>query len=113
MPDIRVHKFAGKIDAPNPFWLASGPTTNTGEQVMRAFETMRHDRKPVDLARANAIVFLDAALGADRRQLIKQYVENAEASASTTQRLWQSMQELTQALVARAKSASSSAPRTC
>src|SRR3569833_3037660 len=38
MPDIRVHKFAGKIDAPNPFWLASGPTTNTGEQVMRAFD---------------------------------------------------------------------------
>ena len=38
MPDIRVHRFAGKIDAPNPFWLASGPTTNTGEQIMRAFD---------------------------------------------------------------------------
>jgi len=38
MPDIRVHQFAGRIDAPNPFWLASGPTTNTGEQVMRAFD---------------------------------------------------------------------------
>ena len=38
MPDIRVHQFAGKIDAPNPFWLASGPTTNTGEQIMRAFD---------------------------------------------------------------------------
>ena len=29
--------FAG-IKSPNPFWLASGPPTNTGEQVMRAFE---------------------------------------------------------------------------
>ena len=38
MPDIRVHQFAGRIDAPNPFWLASGPVTNTGEQIMRAFD---------------------------------------------------------------------------
>src|SRR5580698_38914 len=38
MPDIRVHAFAGRIDAPNPFWLASAPPTNTGEQVMRAFD---------------------------------------------------------------------------
>src|SRR6478609_710858 len=38
MPDIRVHAFAGKIDAPNPFWLASGPPTNCGEQIMRAFD---------------------------------------------------------------------------
>ena len=38
MPDIRVHRFAGKIDAPNPFWLASGPTTNSSEQIMRAFD---------------------------------------------------------------------------
>jgi dihydropyrimidine dehydrogenase (NAD+) subunit PreA len=38
MPDIRVHRFAGRIDAPNPFWLASAPPTNTGEQIMRAFD---------------------------------------------------------------------------
>jgi dihydropyrimidine dehydrogenase (NAD+) subunit PreA len=30
-------RFAG-IWSPNPFWLASGPPTNTGEQVMRAFD---------------------------------------------------------------------------
>jgi dihydropyrimidine dehydrogenase (NAD+) subunit PreA len=29
--------FAG-IRSPNPFWLASAPPTNTGEQVMRAFD---------------------------------------------------------------------------
>ncbi|HEY9139999.1 MAG TPA: NAD-dependent dihydropyrimidine dehydrogenase subunit PreA [Bryobacteraceae bacterium] len=29
--------FAG-IRCPNPFWLASGPPTNSGEQVMRAFD---------------------------------------------------------------------------
>jgi dihydropyrimidine dehydrogenase (NAD+) subunit PreA len=36
MADLRVD-FAG-IKAPNPFWLASGPPTNTAGQVMRAFE---------------------------------------------------------------------------
>jgi len=35
-PDISV-KFAG-ISSPNPFWLASAPPTNCGEQVMRAFD---------------------------------------------------------------------------
>ena len=38
MPDIRVRGFAGKIDSPNPFWLASAPPTNCGEQIMRAFD---------------------------------------------------------------------------
>jgi dihydropyrimidine dehydrogenase (NAD+) subunit PreA len=36
MTDLSVN-FAG-ITSPNPFWLASGPPTNTGGQVMRAFD---------------------------------------------------------------------------
>jgi dihydropyrimidine dehydrogenase (NAD+) subunit PreA len=36
MPDLTT-RFAG-ITCPNPFWLASGPPTNCGEQVMRAFD---------------------------------------------------------------------------
>jgi dihydropyrimidine dehydrogenase (NAD+) subunit PreA len=36
MPDLSID-FAG-IRSPNPFWLASGPPTNTGGQVMRAFD---------------------------------------------------------------------------
>src|SRR6202023_1381226 len=36
MADLKV-KFCG-IESPNPFWLASGPPTNTGAQVMRAFD---------------------------------------------------------------------------
>ncbi|HEY6445854.1 MAG TPA: NAD-dependent dihydropyrimidine dehydrogenase subunit PreA [Acidobacteriaceae bacterium] len=35
-PDLAVH-FAG-IRSPNPFWLASAPPTNSGEQIMRAFD---------------------------------------------------------------------------
>jgi len=30
--------FAGRIHSPNPFWLASGPPANAGEQVIRAFD---------------------------------------------------------------------------
>ena len=36
MADLSTN-FAG-IRSPNPFWLASGPPTNCGEQVMRAFD---------------------------------------------------------------------------
>jgi len=107
---LNVFGFLSGKDATDPLqnprtagaWLHDLPALDVMErqqQVMRAFETMRHNRKPVDLARANAIVFLDAALGADRRQLIKQYVENVETAPVTTDRLWQALQELTQAFV--------------
>ena len=36
MPTLKT-KFAG-IDCLNPFWLASAPPTNCGEQIMRAFD---------------------------------------------------------------------------
>jgi dihydropyrimidine dehydrogenase (NAD+) subunit PreA len=36
MADLAI-EFAG-IRSPNPFWLASAPPTNTGEQIMRAFD---------------------------------------------------------------------------
>ncbi len=36
MADLRIN-FAG-IKSPNPFWLASAPPTNSGEQIHRAFE---------------------------------------------------------------------------
>ena len=36
MPDLSVN-FCG-VKSPNPFWLGSGPPTNTGYQVMKAFD---------------------------------------------------------------------------
>ena len=36
MPDLSTN--CAGIRSPNPFWLASAPPTNTGEQVMRAFD---------------------------------------------------------------------------
>jgi dihydropyrimidine dehydrogenase (NAD+) subunit PreA len=38
MPDLHVRGFAGSINSPNPFWLASAPPTNTGEMILRAFD---------------------------------------------------------------------------
>src|SRR5579871_5311554 len=37
-PSLQVRGFAGSINSPNPFWLASAPPTNCGEQIMRAFD---------------------------------------------------------------------------
>jgi dihydropyrimidine dehydrogenase (NAD+) subunit PreA len=54
VPDLSV-TFAG-VRAPNPFWLASGPPTNRGEQIVRAFDhgwggavwkTLHHERDEV------------------------------------------------------------------
>src|SRR5437764_811324 len=83
-------------------WLRELPALDViGRQqhVMRAFETMRKSRKPVDLGRLHAVQFVDAALGADRRQLIKQYVENVDAAPKLAERLWHSVFELAQGYV--------------
>jgi cyclic-di-GMP-binding protein len=83
-------------------WLRNLPALDViGRQqnVMRAFEAMRQSRKPVDIARVQAIEFLDAALGADRRQLTKQYVENFDASTKLGDRLWQAIYDLSQGFI--------------
>src|SRR5436305_4958087 len=36
MADLSIN--CGGIKSPNPFWLASAPPTNTGDQIMRAFD---------------------------------------------------------------------------
>jgi len=83
-------------------WLRHLPTLDViarQHQVMRVFDGMRQSRHPVDLSRVGAIQFLDTALGADRRQLIKQYVENIDGNARLADRAWQAAQELSQGFV--------------
>ena len=63
---------------------------------MRAFDAIRQSRGPIDLARVQAIEFLDAALAADRRQLIRQYVENYDSSPKLAERIWQAIYDLSQ-----------------
>ncbi len=83
-------------------WLRQLPTLDViGRQqhVMRAFDGMRQARKGADPNRVAAVEFLDSALGADRRQLIKQYVENVDTSARLAERLWQALQEMCQGFI--------------
>jgi hypothetical protein len=66
------------------------------QMVVAAFDTLRQSRRPVDPARVQAVLFLDAALGADRRQLVKQYVENADSGSQLSQRIWKAAFDLAQ-----------------
>ena len=85
-------------------WLRQLPSLDViGRQqhVMRAFEGMRQANRGIDFNRVAAFEFLDSALGADRRQLIKQYVENVDSSARLSDRLWQALLEMTQGFTER------------
>jgi hypothetical protein len=93
--------FADPLGSPRTAsaWLRELPALDViGRQqnVMRAFEALRTSRKPIDGNRVAAIQFLDAALAADRRQLIKQYVENVESSARLAERIWQAVFDMAQ-----------------
>jgi hypothetical protein len=81
-------------------WLRQLPALDViGRQqhVIRVLDTMRKGQYAFDLNRVGAIEFVDAALGADRRQLIKQYIENAESSPKLADRIWQALWEMSQA----------------
>jgi hypothetical protein len=83
-------------------WLRQLPSLDViGRQqhVMRAFEGMRQSRRSPDLNRVAGVEFLDSALGADRRQLTKQYVENVDISARLAERIWQALQEMCQGFI--------------
>jgi cyclic-di-GMP-binding protein len=83
-------------------WLRQLPALDViGRQqhVIRALDALRNTQHEIDLNRIAAIQFVDAALGADRRQLIKQYIENAEASPKLAERIWQALWEMSQAFM--------------
>src|SRR5450432_166797 len=83
-------------------WLRQLPALDVigrQQQVMRAFDAMRASRKPCDIPRVHAIEYLDAALGADRRQLTKQYVENYDSAPKLAERIWQSIYDLSQGFI--------------
>jgi hypothetical protein len=81
-------------------WLRQLPALDViGRQqhVIRVLEAMRKGQYVFDLNRVAAVEFVDAALGADRRQLIKQYIENVESSPKLADRIWQALWEMSQA----------------
>ena len=81
-------------------WLRQLPALDViGRQqhVIRVLESMRKEQYAFDLNRIAAVEFVDAALGADRRQLIKQYIENVESSPKLADRIWHALWEMSQA----------------
>ncbi len=83
-------------------WLRQLPALDViGRQqhVIRVLDDMRKQQRPVDLNRVAGIEFVDAALGADRRQRSQQYIENAEASPKLAERIWQALWEMSQAFM--------------
>src|SRR5512146_2544442 len=73
-------------------WLHELPSLDViarQQLVLRAFEGMRQSRRPIDFARAQALQYVDAALGADRRQLLRQYVESLDSAPKIADRIWQ------------------------
>ena len=83
-------------------WLKQLPSLDVlarQQLVLRAFDEMRQSRRPIDIARAEALQYADAALGADRRQLFKQYVESLESAPKVSAKIWQGSLDLAQALI--------------
>jgi hypothetical protein len=81
-------------------WLRQLPALDIiGRQqhVIKALDDMREAKRAIDANRVSAIAFVDAALGADRRQLNKQYIESAEHSSELASRIWQASFDMSQA----------------
>jgi hypothetical protein len=94
-PIVSVKSVAG--------WLRQLPSLDVvarQQLVLRAFDEMRQSRRPVDVARAEALLHADAALAGDRRQLFKHYVESLETAPKVSERIWQGSLDLAQAFVA-------------
>jgi hypothetical protein len=83
-------------------WLQEMPSLDIvarQQLVVRALEGMRQSRRPIDFSRSQALQYADAALGADRRQLFKQYVESLDSAPKVSERIWQASLDLTQGFV--------------
>ncbi len=81
-------------------WLRELPPHDAfGRQqiALQAFDAMMQSRRPIDLARAQALQNADLALSADRRALFRQYVASDESAPGVSMRLWQAGFDLTQA----------------
>ena len=82
------------VDTARASWRRAAGRRGRWERL--AVAALRQSRRPFDLGRVQAIEYLDSALGADRRQLMKQYVENHDATGKLAERIWQAAYDLTQ-----------------
>ena len=83
-------------------WLAGLPSLDIVARqqiVLRTFDAMRQSPRTFDAARVQALLHVDAALGADRRKLFKQYVETLDSAPKVAERVWQASFDLAQAFI--------------
>ncbi len=83
-------------------WLADLPSLDIvarQQLVLRAFDAIRQSPRTFDVARVQALLHVDAALGGDRRKLFKQYVETLDSTPKVAERVWQASFDLAQAFI--------------
>jgi hypothetical protein len=89
-------------------WLAELPSLDIvarQQLVLRAFDAMRQSPRPVDVARVQALLHVDAGLGGDRRKLFKQYVDTLDTAPKVADRVWQAAFDMAQAFIVAYQSA--------
>ena len=75
-------------------WFRQLPTTDAiarQQHVIRALDELCRSGRPLEFDHIAAIAYLDAELGADRGQLLAQYVDSVNTSAVVAGRIWQAV----------------------
>jgi len=83
-------------------WFRQLPTTDAiGRQlhVTRALDELCRSGKPLAFDHSAAIVFLDAEMGADRGQLLAQYVDSVNGSGAVAGRIWRAVYDISAAFI--------------
>lgn len=89
-------------------WVAQLPPADLlarQQQTLTVFDSFRNAQREVDLGHISALHYLDAALGADRRKLVRQFVGHADAASVVANRLWQALYDLSQSFIVMYQSA--------
>jgi hypothetical protein len=83
-------------------WFRQLPSTDAiGRQlhVIRALEELCQSGDPLQSDHVAAVACVDAELGADRGQLLAQYVDSVNSSAAVAARLWQAVYDISAAFI--------------
>jgi len=84
-------------------WFRQLPSTDAiGRQlhVIRALDELSGSGKALESDQVAAVAYLDGELGADRGQLLAQYVDIPNGSGAVADRIWQAAHDITAAFIA-------------
>jgi len=83
-------------------WFRQLPTTDAiGRQsrVIEALDELCGSGQPLTIDHVASIAFIDGELGADRGQLLAQYVDSRNGSGAVAGRIWQAVHKITAAFI--------------